>query len=187
MDGSWYLAGSLLLQAGLLAAAFFVFASVASDYRTHGKLSRPIAVVQTGYFCVYALSSYIFLDSRLSHIRTGSILFPPAIAFMISGLLMVALSMPFLGRQSFGGEIKGLRTSGLYHYSRNPQLVGGFLFIVGYALLWPSWMGLLWASLWVVIAHLMVQCEEEHLENVYGGEFRAYRARTPRYLGRPRN
>jgi protein-S-isoprenylcysteine O-methyltransferase Ste14 len=39
----------------------------------------------------------------------------------------------------------------------------------------------------MMIAHLIVQCEEEHLEKVYGAEFQAYRARTPRYLGRPRN
>jgi protein-S-isoprenylcysteine O-methyltransferase Ste14 len=178
--------GSLLLLAALVAAAFFVFARVRLDYRAHGRLSRPIAILQTGFFCVYALFSYAFLDSRLSHVNTVGLLFPVALVLMIIGFLMVVFSMPFLGRQSFGGEVSSLRTSGLYQYSRNPQLVGGFFFIVGYAMLWPSWTGALWASIWLVIAHLMVRGEEAHLENVFGDEYRDYCARTPRYLGLPK-
>jgi protein-S-isoprenylcysteine O-methyltransferase Ste14 len=175
--------GSLLLLAVLLAGAFFVFARVRSDYQTLGRLSRPIAVLQVVYFCLYALSSYVFLDSGLSHVDTGSLLFPVALVLMIAGFLLVVLSMPFLGQPSFGRAVGSLRTSGLYRYSRNPQLVGAFLFIVGYALLWPSWQGLLWASLWLVIAHLMVRGEEAHLERVFGDEYRDYCRRTPRYLG----
>jgi protein-S-isoprenylcysteine O-methyltransferase Ste14 len=178
--------GYLLLLAALLAAAFFVFARVRSEYKLRGRLSRPIAVLLTGYFCVYALSSYVFLDSILSHINTAGMLFPFAVALMLIGLIMVVCAMPFLGRQSFGMEVGGLRTSGLYRYSRNPQLVGGFFFIVGYAMLWPSWQGALWAGLWLVIAHLMVQGEEAHLEKLFGEEYRAYCARTPRCLGLPK-
>jgi protein-S-isoprenylcysteine O-methyltransferase Ste14 len=178
--------GSLLLLAALLAAAFFVFAQVRSDYRAHGRLSRPIAILQLGYFCVYALSSYAFLDSRLSHVNTVGLLFPLALVLMLMGFLLVVFSMPFLGQRSFGREVGSLRTSGLYRYSRNPQLVGGFFFIVGYAMLWLSWQGALWASLWLVIAHLMMRGEEAHLENVFGKEYRNYCARTPRYLGLPK-
>jgi hypothetical protein len=39
------------------------------------------------------------------------------------------LSMPFLGQRSFGREVGRLRTTGLYRYSRNPQLVRGCFFI----------------------------------------------------------
>jgi protein-S-isoprenylcysteine O-methyltransferase Ste14 len=177
---------SLLLLAALLAGAFFVFARVRSDYQTHGRLSRPIAILQVAYFCVYALASYAFLDSRLSHVNTGGLLFPLALVLMLIGFLMVLFSMPFLGRRSFGQEVGTLRTSGIYRYTRNPQLVGGFFFIVGYAMLWPSWKGVLWACLWLVIAHLMVRDEEVHLEHVFGDAYRDYCARTPRYLGPPR-
>jgi protein-S-isoprenylcysteine O-methyltransferase Ste14 len=178
--------GSLLLFAVLFAAAFFVFAQVRSAYRTHGRLPHPIAILQVAYFCVYALASYTFLDSRLSQVNTAGLLFPLALVLMMIGFLLVVFSMPFLGQRSFGREVGSLRTSGLYRYSRNPQLVGGFFFIVGYALLWPSWKGALWASLWLVITHLMVRGEEEHLENVFGTEYRNYCARTPRYLGLPK-
>jgi len=178
--------GSLFLIAALLAAAFFVFAKVRSAYRVHGRLSRAIAILQVAYFCLYAIASYAFLDSRPSQVSTDGLLFPLALVFMTIGFLLVVFSMPFLGQRSFGREVGSLRISGLYRYSRNPQLVGGFFSIVGYAMLWPSWKGALWASLWLVIAYLMVRGEEEHLEKVFGAEYRNYCAQTPRYLGLPK-
>jgi protein-S-isoprenylcysteine O-methyltransferase Ste14 len=178
--------GSLVLLAALLAAAFFVFGRVRSDYRAHGNLSHPIAILQVAYFCVYALASYAFLDARLSQVNTAGLLFPLALVLMLMGFLLVIFSMPFLGQRSFGREVGTLRTRGVYRYSRNPQLVGGFFFIVGYAMLWPSWEGALWASLWLVIAHLMVRGEEEHLERIFGDECRSYCLRMPRYLGLPK-
>ncbi len=178
--------GILLLLAALLAAAIIVFALVRSNYQAYGRLSRPVAILQVAYFCFYALSSYAFLDARLSQANTAGLLFALALVLMTIGFLLVVFSMPFLGKQSFGEKIGGLRTSGLYRYSRNPQLVGGFFFIVGYAMLWPSWMGALWASLWLVISYLMVRGEEAHLENVFGAVYRNYCERTPQYLGLPK-
>jgi protein-S-isoprenylcysteine O-methyltransferase Ste14 len=177
---------SLLLLAALLAAAFLVFAKVRSDYQAHGRLSRLSAILQVAYFCAYALASYAFLDSRLSQVNTVGWIFPLALVLMIIGFLLVVFSMPFLGQRSFGREVGSLRTRGLYRYSRNPQLIGGFFFIVGYAMLWPSWKGALWASLWLVISHLMVRGEEAHLEKVFGDEYRNYCVHTPRYLGLPK-
>ena len=63
--------GGFALFAALLAGAFFVFARVRSDYRAHGALSRPTAILQVGFLCAYALSSYAFLDARLSSSERG--------------------------------------------------------------------------------------------------------------------
>ena len=176
----------LALFAVLLAGAFLVFGRVRSEYRARGALSRPTASLQVAFLCAYAFSSYAFLDARLSQVKTSGLFFAIALVLMGLGLLMIVLSMPFLGKRSFGEEIGGLCTTGIYRYSRNPQLVGGFLFILGYALLWPSWMGFMWAALWPVIMHLMVRGEEEHLEVVFGDAYRTYCEMTPRYLGLPR-
>lgn len=176
---------SLVVLVALSAAAIAVFTRVRSDYAVRGKLSHPIAVLQTGYFCLYALSSYLFLDSRLSHILISGPLLGLAAILMFGGFTLVALSMPFLGGQSFGGAVGHLRTDGIYRFSRNPQLVGGFFFVVGYAMLWPSWPGALWAGLWLLIAHRMVCAEEAHLEAVFGDAYRAYCTRTPRFVGVP--
>ena len=146
-------------------------------------LTRPVAVLQTGYFIIYALCSYVFLDSRLTAIASKGFLLGYAVLLMIGGLSVVLLSMPFLGRRSFGAEIGQLHTKGIYRFSRNPQLVGSFFFIVGYVLLWPSWIGALWAALWLPISYLMVRAEEEHLTSVFGKEYEEYCRRTPRYIG----
>ena len=118
--------------------------------------------------------------------NAASVSFAIALALMILGLLMVVLSMPFLGKRSFGEDAASLCSTGIYRYSRNPQLVGGFFFVLGYALLWPSWMGVLWAGLWPIIMHLMVRGEEEHLGMIFGDQYRRYCELTPRYLGLPK-
>ena len=177
----------VVLLAALLIGAMLVFAQVRSDYRRHRKLSRPVAWLQTGYFIIYALCAYVFVDSRLSRIDPGAWTTPASIVMMAAGVLILAFSMPILGGRSFGGHVGSLYTTGLYRYSRNPQLIGGFLLMGGYALLWPSLHGFLWAALWPVISHLMVRGEEAHLWEVFGEQYAAYCARTPRYLGWPRH
>jgi protein-S-isoprenylcysteine O-methyltransferase Ste14 len=87
-------------------------------------------------------------------------------------------------RRAFGWQVEGLVRSGLYRVTRNPQLVGGVLMVIGPALLWPSWYALGWVLLYGVVGHLMVMTEEEHLHQVHGEEYERYCEQTPRYLGR---
>jgi protein-S-isoprenylcysteine O-methyltransferase Ste14 len=167
----------------LVVLMLYVFDRVREDYRRLGKLSPRIALFQTGFFAVYAVASYAFLDSRLALIHVDAWYFPVAMGLLGFGLAIVLMSMPFLGQKSFGAVVGQLNTSGLYAYSRNPQLVGYLLFVFGYALLWPSWQGLLWAALSLVIASLMVRGEEEHLRKVFGEKYREYCRRVPRFIG----
>ena len=176
--------GYLLILALLAAGTILVFRRVRADYRSLGRLSRGVSIAQTGFFCVYALCSYVFLDSRIAHIAIRGALLVIALLLMAAGFAMVAAAMSSLGsRSTFAGDTPALRTAGLYRYSRNPQLVGGFLFIIGYAMLWPSWHGALWALLFAFIGHVMVLGEEEHLHRLFGEPYRAYCRQTPRYLG----
>ena len=94
--------GRLALSAALLAGALLVFGRVRSEYQSRGALSRPTAILQVGFLCAYALSSYAFLDARLSQVNASGPFFVVALALMGLGLLMIVLSMPFLGKRSFG-------------------------------------------------------------------------------------
>ena len=76
--------------------------------------------------------------------------------------------------------------SGPYRITRNPQIVGGSLLVIGTTLLWPSWYALGWIALYGVVAHLMVITEEENLHRVFGEEYAQYCERVPRYLGQVR-
>ena len=178
--------GAAAIAGGLFLLAFYVFGRVRLDYRERGLLTRPVAALQTAYFFVYALCSYLFLDSRLTAIASSGVLLGFAVLLMTAGFSAVLASMPFLGRRSFGAEVGQLHTEGIYRFSQNPQLVGGFFFIVGYALLWPSWTGALWAALWLPISYLMARAEEKHLASVFGKEYEADCRRAPRFLGVPK-
>jgi protein-S-isoprenylcysteine O-methyltransferase Ste14 len=76
--------------------------------------------------------------------------------------------------------------SGPYRVTRNPQLMGGALLIVGYIVLWPSWYALGWLALFAVMTHLMVLTEEEHLRRIHREGYERYCKQVPRYLGFPR-
>ena len=172
----------LILWGGLLATAYFVFDRVCLDYARRGKLSRTMAALQTGYFFIYALSSYAFLDSNLLRIQVRGICLFLAVLLMVVGVLTVLASMPILGQRSFGEQVGKLHTRGIYRYTRNPQLIGGFLFLVGYGWLWPHWLGAIWVLLWLPISAWMVRAEEEHLWRIFGSEYEAYCQAVPRFF-----
>ena len=103
------------------------------------------------------------------------------------GLLVLAIAMSWLGLpRSCGLEGKGLEISGLYRVTRNPQLMGGMVLVIGYVVLWPSWYALGWAVLYAIMAHMMVLTEESYLRAVHGEAYAQYCKRVPRYLGFPR-
>jgi protein-S-isoprenylcysteine O-methyltransferase Ste14 len=168
----------------LLVAAWAVFRYVGEDYGKHGRL-RPISTfLEISIFFLHGVLSYVYLDSDPAHVRWPSATAIFAIFSMAVGLLLVFISMRKLswGRSS-GRVVDQLSQGGLYRYSRNPQIVSYGLFLSGYALLWPSFPGLLWLVLYSGIAHMMVSTEEKHLRRVFGEAYVDYCARTPRYIG----
>jgi protein-S-isoprenylcysteine O-methyltransferase Ste14 len=174
----------VVVSALLLVAAVIIFGRVRRDYRASGKLTPLSTFLEVLIFFLHGSASYAFLDSNLSHINQASPLFFLSILCMLAGVVLVAIAMGRLGMgESVGQQVSGVQQSGLYRYSRNPQIVAYGLVLIGYALLWPSWSGLVWVGLYLAIGHLMVRTEEEHLRRTYGEAYERYCARTPRYLG----
>jgi protein-S-isoprenylcysteine O-methyltransferase Ste14 len=100
------------------------------------------------------------------------------------GLLTTGIAMGTLGLpRSFGQGSRRVQVSGLYRVTRNPQLLGGLLLVIGYAVLWPSWYALGWVALYAFLAHMMVLTEEDFLLQIHGEHFREYCRRVPRYIG----
>ena len=177
----------LLASVVVIGFAFLTMWRVRHDYAARGKLTLSSTVLQLVMFALHAVASYSFLDSRMSEVDMASPLFVLAVVLMVVGLLATVAGM---GRLSWGDtvgrSVTGLRTEGPYRFTRNPQLVAYCVFLAGYTLFWPSWLGLAWLGLYGLIAHLMVLTEEGHLRRVFGGEYEDYCLRTPRYLGVPR-
>jgi len=170
----------LLLVAGYVVFRFFVH----RDYRNRGRLSPLSSFLQLLLFFLHGMSAYVYMDVTFRRIRTDSPLFIPAMVCIVVGLVLMLIAMSRLGAgQVFGVKVTGLRQSGLYRYTRNPQIVFGLPIYIGFAMLWPAWTGLVWLGLLWVLLHMMVLTEEEHLRRAFGEEYDRYRAKTPRYLG----
>lgn len=89
----------------------------------------------------------------------------------------------YLGWKNAHGEREGLVTDGFYKWSRNPVYVVSIAGLIGlgisvhsghvYALL------VIWGIFYIIAPFL----EEPWLEQQYGKEFLAYKARVPRFIG----
>jgi hypothetical protein len=83
-------------------------------------------------------------------------------------------------------DVQRLVTYGAFAWCRNPLYVGNFLAWIGFTVV----SGVLWfipvAILIFVIEYtLIVRYEEGVLESIFGQEYLDYKARTPRWFGRP--
>lgn len=77
---------------------------------------------------------------------------------------------------------KHLMTDGPYRFSRNPMLVGIYVYDIGVMLWLMSWWALLVFALEVVLLTIQVRSEEKRLETDFGDEYRTYKQRVPRYF-----
>lgn len=101
----------------------------------------------------------------------------------LTGVGLIAASrLLFTFRRAWGLDFDKLITHGVYRWSRNPQVVGWFLMYVGLAFFGRSGAALLIASLFLLAFVPWILAEERTLERRFGGEYRAYRAGTPRFL-----
>jgi protein-S-isoprenylcysteine O-methyltransferase Ste14 len=177
----------------LLAAAFVIFrVLVRRDYKREGRLTPFTSFLELLVWVLYVCFPYIynppdwwfvwFADSP-----ANSALKIIGSALTTSGMAVAVVAMARLGfGRTMGQKAETLQQTGLYRLSRNPQLVGGGLAVLGIAVLWPSWYALGWVVLYGVIGHMMVLTEEEHLRKFHGEAYARYCERVPRYLRLPR-
>lgn len=84
------------------------------------------------------------------------------------------------------GETK-LVTGGIYRYSRNPAFLGFDLVYIGILLMFFHPVLLALSGLAALMLHLqIINVEEDFLTAAFGEDYREYRGRVNRYLGRRR-
>ena len=89
-------------------------------------------------------------------------------------------------RRSLGMKADLLITTGAYAYSRNPQLIGWALVLLGAATAGRSGAALALTAIYWVGCVFTIRAEEQALERVFGEEYRRYRAAVPRHMRLPR-
>ena len=177
----------ILLSLLTIALGYFVFrVAVRRDYQKKGKLSNFATFLEFLIFAAHANLSYTFLPAPYPEIPS----LPKSCAqttigagIMLLGLFLTLWTMNGLGFQkALGQETQTLNRFGFYQYTRNPQILFYGLSIIGIAVLWPSFYALGWVFVYLVIAHMMVVTEEEHLLRIYKDDYEKYCEAVPRYI-----
>ena len=87
---------------------------------------------------------------------------------------------------AYGKEVaprtRHLMTDGPYRFSRNPMLLGVYVYDIGILVWLWSWWPLAVFIVEVILLTLQVRSEEKRLEKDFGEEYAAYRRRTGKYL-----
>ena len=180
----------LLLSLLLIGFGFFVFrVAVRRDYQKKGELSSFATFLEFLIFAAHANLSYAFLPApypEIPPIPENSIWATLGLWVMGIGIFLTLWAMSGLGfKKAFGQDPGTLNRIGFYQYTRNPQILFYGLAIAGMAITWASLNSLVWVLLYAIIAQMMVATEEEHLSNVFKGDYDHYRREVPRYLPNP--
>ena len=158
-------------------------ASVSAAERTRAATLGAVLFRNRGWLPVpfFLVPLLVPAEQRASTWVIGALLVAAGEAVRLAG---VAAAGTVTRRRS--RAVQRLVTYGIFAWTRNPLYVGNFL----------AWMGVVVASgvlwflpvavvLFAVEYSLIVRYEEGVLESIFGGEYLAYKARTPRWLARP--
>jgi protein-S-isoprenylcysteine O-methyltransferase Ste14 len=172
----------------LLLIGYVIFRYlVPRDYLKYGKLSPPVAFLQALLFFLQGGLPYLYLDKSWPKTTVPGSLHILGVSLIFLGLGFLLYGMVRLGViRSMGRGESQLITSGMYSKTRNPQGIACAVFEIGFFTLWPSWYAAGWVLLFMVLIHMMVLAEEQHLKRLYGQEYVDYCAAVPRYLGKPK-
>ena len=179
----------LALAVVVIMAALVVFRVVALNYRRYGKLKPLATILQVAIFALHGTLFHLgLMTTRWPKFPNSPLQVVSGALVGVGGLALLSAGIGVFGSlaRMIGRRVDDLKQSGVYRYSRNPQLVGYALFILAFVILWPSWSTLIGTIVYCAMAHLMSSVEERHLRKQYGTSYEAYYERTPRYVGIPR-
>ena len=179
MPTLYFITYLLLLSSGLLILRLIV----RRDYRAHGRLTFIPATLQALLFFVYGGFPALYLPANWPAVNVNLFQHILGLFLLFGGLAILCYGMVLLGfLRSVGGDQPALEQTGLYRLTRNPQALACGCYVLGFALLWPSWYAVGWAVLYAILIHAMVLTEEEHLHHIHGPRYEAYCQQVPRYF-----
>lgn len=121
-------------------------------------------------------NTFLIFSPLLAEIRAA-----PGLVFIgwliyLSGVVFLALALIDYCQQD------GLRTAGLYGYSRNPVYMGYLGIFLGTGLLISSWTHLLLTVIYQVAVHGLILSEERWCLEKFGPSYQSYLNSVPRYI-----
>jgi protein-S-isoprenylcysteine O-methyltransferase Ste14 len=160
---------------------------VRRDYLKRGHLTLSSSILQAIVFFIFGGFPTIYLSGDWPVTNVHLILRVTGISSITIGLAILLQALFRLGiLRSLGLRTDDLKITDSYRMSRNPQVLGCFLYVAGFIILWPSWYAMGWGLSLIAVIHLMVLTEEEHLRNKFSQGYEHYCKSVPRYLGYPK-
>jgi protein-S-isoprenylcysteine O-methyltransferase Ste14 len=163
-------------------------ASYSPTYRGIFSLSRPRKVVLFGLplLVTYGVFLYPLVVLWGPHDPFGDHVFTTvtasnavAAALVVAGRLITLGSVLAMRARDRGAS--HLETSGPFRHSRNPGLVGMYVFVAGLWVAAPSLAMLIGIGIYLVHMDFKVRMEEDFLRNRFGEVYVGYQRRTSRY------
>lgn len=179
--------------ARLLAGGLFIISTVFSiwvlrrQYRLLGKLNWFGTLIHVTMYGFHGMFSGTIAWGNAVVIPEAGPAGTAGAVMMVIGFLILIIGMDLFRTFTrwLGSNTSGLKTSGLYRWSRNPQFIGYGLVLLGFFIAWwneLAWLGILSS---ILLFYAIARVEEEHLERVYGAEYRDYCTKVPRFFGIP--
>jgi protein-S-isoprenylcysteine O-methyltransferase Ste14 len=142
--------------------------------------------VQTFILCPLAVIGFE-LALRGGGLDILSWIQPWGLPLIAWGYLQYRLVGRFRLRQGGGGPgmaaaPQRIVAQGPYHYTRNPMYLGHLIFMLGLALTFRSWFGLVLLGLRAAWFQHRVLGDEARLTAAFGAEYEAYRAQVRRWI-----
>jgi protein-S-isoprenylcysteine O-methyltransferase Ste14 len=141
-----------------------------------GEYVNAVLMYLFGFYPFIAL----VIASIFIPIEFGTLFWPGLLIFIFG------LTLSIIAVKTFISSGAGLKTGGLYRYSRNPMYMANLINILGLNLM--GWAGTLANLIFILISlflvggtHWCVLREEAYLAQKHGQAYLAYKKRTPRY------
>ena len=168
----------LLVLALAITPAALLFARF--EYRKRGRLS----VVGLMLIMAMIFVPNLMLDYAMEYEMPSTWLDYAGVVIGVAGTALCVLAMVVFRSplKILCLDVGTLSLQGPYRFSRNPQYIGFFLFLLGFALNdWSTWC--LVAMLIIAsYIHLLILVEEEHLVRTFGEQYAKYCRTVPRYF-----
>jgi protein-S-isoprenylcysteine O-methyltransferase Ste14 len=143
------------------------------------KTVKMVLIIANGIIMPFTIIYSFFLPLKL-----GTVWFYVGLPISILGIIIPCMSGVSFATAPLDKPI----TTGVYHFSRNPEYLSMFLQYLGIGISGLSWVFILCAVTWIISMHIaVVQSEEPILIEKYGDAYREYMNRTPRWIGIPKS
>jgi len=126
-----------------------------------------------GYF---VSNTFLIISPLLAQIKPLPGVSLPGWFIYVAGMIILTFSLIDFCRQ------EGIKTAGVYRYSRNPMCVGYFFVFLGASLLISSWFHLTLTAIYQLTVHWLILSEERWCLEHFSESYQEYYANVSRYF-----